>query len=86
MEIYYLPKFIRQFKKLPKEIKEVAVIKEKIFRKDHFDSKLDTHKLKGKLKSFWSFSIDKRNRIIFDFKDKKTIRFYSVGNHDIYYE
>ena len=86
MEIYYLPKFKRQFKKLPKEIKESAIKKEEIFRKDFFDSRLNTHKLKGSLKFFWAFSIDKSNRIIFDFKDKKTIRFYSVGNHDIYYE
>lgn len=84
MKIYYLPKFIRQFKKLSIEIKETALEKEKIFRKNPFDLKLNTHKLKGKLKSFWAFSVDKKNRIIFDFKDKKIVRFYSIGNYDIY--
>ena len=86
MEVYYLPKFIRQFKKLSNDTKKEAVVKEEIFRNDPFDKRLSTHKLKGSLKSFWAFSVDRRYRIIFDFADKSTVRFYSIGNHDIYYE
>ncbi|HFC76985.1 MAG TPA: type II toxin-antitoxin system mRNA interferase toxin, RelE/StbE family [Candidatus Moranbacteria bacterium] len=85
MKILYLTKFARQFKKLPKSIKKSAVEKEKIFRKNPFDKSLKTHKLHGHLKSFWAFSVDSKNRIIFDFQDKNTVRFYSIGNHDIYY-
>jgi len=84
MKILYLPKFARQFKKLPKDIKDAAIEKEKIFRKNPFDPKLKTHKLKGRLSDFWSFSILYSYRIIFDFSDENTIRFYSVGDHDIY--
>ncbi len=84
MRILYLPKFEKQYKKLPVEVKNLAEKKEKIFRQDPFDSKLKTHKLHGELNSFWSFSISYDYRIIFDFIDKKTVRFYSVGKHDIY--
>lgn len=86
MKILTLPKFIRQFKKLPPEIKHVAIQKEKIFRADPFDPRLKTHKLQGELEGFWSFSVTYSYRIIFDFTDvdKDTVRFYMIGNHDIY--
>ncbi len=85
MKIIYSPKFAREYKKLSKTVKDIAEQQEKIFRKDLFDPKLKTHKLKGKLNGFSSFSIDHKYRIIFEFsKDKKTIYFHSVGSHDIY--
>ena len=84
MKIFYLPRFKREYKKLPSKIQELAIEKERIFRKNFFDTRLDTHKLHGPLKTFWAFSIDYKNRIIFDFSGKETVRFYSVGDHDIY--
>ena len=85
MRIIYSPKFFRQYKKLPKEIKILAEEKEKVFRKNPFDSVLDTHKLHGRLRDFWSFSIDVRYRIIFEFGDNNDIvYFYFVGDHSVY--
>lgn len=85
MEIIYSPKFTREYKKLPDGIKDNAEAQEKIFRKNPFDPKLKTHQLKGKLSGFLSFSIGYKYRIIFEFaKDKNTVYFHSVGDHDIY--
>jgi len=84
MKIYYLPKFAKQYKKLPLAIKIQAENKEKMFRKNPFNKALRTHKLRGELAGFWSFSIDYKHRIIFDFKNEKTVRFYYVGDHGIY--
>ena len=85
MEIIYSSKFAREYKKLPAEIKNIAQEQEEIFRKDPFDPKLKTHKLKGRLNGFLSFSIGYRYRIIFEFlKDKRMVYFHSVGDHDIY--
>lgn len=85
MIIIYSPKFAREYKKLPKEIKEIAEKQEVIFRKSPFDLKLKTHKLNGRLSDFLSFSIGYKYRIIFELtKDKKTAYFHSTGNHDIY--
>ncbi len=84
MKILYIEKFKREYKRLPQNIKILAEKKEKIFRKDPFDKQLKTHKLHGVLKEFWAFSINYRYRIVFDFDDKNTARFYSVGDHDIY--
>ena len=84
MQIIYSPKFIREYKKLPNEIKYTAEQKEKAFRENPFNPQLKTHKLSGKLKNFWSFSIDYKYRIIFEFANKNTVYFHSVGNHEIY--
>jgi len=86
MEIFYLSKFEKQYKKLPLKVKDLAEEKEKIFRKNPFNLILETYKLHGKLSDFLAFSINYEYRIIFDFLDKKKniVRFYSVGKHDIY--
>jgi len=84
MDIVYSSKFAREYKKLPGNIKDVAEEQETIFRKNPFDPKLKTHKLKGKLSGFLSFSIGSKYRIIFEFaKDRKTAYFHSAGNHDV---
>ena len=84
LTILYLPKFVRLYQRLPKEIQKLAEKKEIIFRQNPFDSRLKTHKLHGLLKGFWSFYINFEYRIIFEFVDENTVRFYSVGKHDIY--
>lgn len=84
MKIFYLPRFKREYKKLPLRVRELAIEKEKIFRNDFSDPRLNTHKLHGPLKTFWAFWVDYKYRIIFDFLDKDTARFYSIGDHDIY--
>ena len=84
MEIIYSPKFRREYKKLPKNVKLAAEKKESVFRKNSFDPSLDTHKLHGRLREFWSFSVGFKQRIVFELGDKDIIYFHSVGDHDIY--
>lgn len=84
MKITYSPKFRREYRKLAKSAKLLAEKKEHVFRADPFDQSLKTHKLHGYLQKFWSFSIDYRHRIVFEFIDERTVYFHSVGDHDIY--
>jgi len=84
MKIYYSSKFEREYKRLPTKIKLLAEKRERIFRQNPFDQRLKTHKLTGKLRDFWSFSLNESLRIIFEFADEKTIWFHSVGSHEIY--
>lgn len=84
MKIYYLPKFIKQYKKIPENIKIIATKKISLFKINPFDPRLKIHKLHGVLGDFWSFSINYKYRLIFDFEDKNIVRFYSIRNHDIY--
>jgi len=84
MQIYYSSKFAKEYRQLPKNIKLQAEKQEQYFRLTPFNPRLKTHKLTGKLKDFWSFSINYQYRIIFEFADENTVWFHSVGTHSIY--
>lgn len=84
MTIYYSSKFAKEYKKLPSKVKLSAQKREKIFRIDPFNPQLKTHKLTGKLKEYYSFSIDYQYRIIFEFIEKDIVWFHLVGTHEIY--
>lgn len=84
MKIRYSSKFRREYKKLGREVKEKAKIKVSWFRQKPFGKRLNTHKLKGSLDGFWSFSLDDEHRIIFEFRSRDEVWFHSVGDHSIY--
>ena len=85
MVIEYSSHFKRAYSKLGQVLQRKAEHAERLFRKNPLDPKLDTHKLKGKLKPWWSFSINYHNRIAFKFvKDHALVVFLDVGDHDIY--
>ncbi|MCX6718995.1 MAG: type II toxin-antitoxin system mRNA interferase toxin, RelE/StbE family [Candidatus Taylorbacteria bacterium] len=84
MQIFYSSKFEKQYRKLPEVIKSMAEEKEIIFRANPFDTTLSTHKLHGKLKGHYAFSINDKYRIIFEFVNPDNIRFHYVGTHDVY--
>jgi mRNA-degrading endonuclease YafQ of YafQ-DinJ toxin-antitoxin module len=58
-----------------------------LFITDPFNLKLKTHKLSGKLKDLWSFSLDYDLRVVFYFtKDKpKKAVLVDIGTHDEVY-
>jgi len=82
--IRYTSKFERAFKKLSSEEKLVAEETEKIFRRNPFGKRLKTHKLKGKLKDRWSFSLTYSQRVLFNFYGNNQVIFYDIGDHRIY--
>ena len=84
MMIFYSSKFSREYEKLPDELKIKAKEKEKIFRQDPFDQRLETHKLHGKFKDCWAFTIVGKYRIMFKFLGKGQTDFINIGDHDIY--
>jgi len=55
------------------------------FIKNPFDHRLKTHKLQGKLKDLWSFSIDYDLRVIFYFTEDDKSVFVDIGKHDEVY-
>lgn len=84
MLIRFTSKFRKAYKKMPKIVKVKAEEKEKIFQKNPFDVRLDTHKLHGKYKEYWAFSIVGQYRIMFAFSGKETVDFMNIGTHEIY--
>lgn len=76
--------FDRQYKKLPKNVKDAAKEKEWIFRENPFDIRLRTHKLHGEEKDMWAFSITHTHRIKFIFITDESVLFLEIGTHGIY--
>lgn len=85
MEVSFSKSFKKEFRK---KIKSTSSEKEfwtklEIFIADPFHQLLKTHKLSGKLKGLWSFSVEYDIRVIFYFtKDKpKKAVFVDIGTH-----
>ena len=51
------------------------------FKSDPFDPKLRTHKLSGKLKDLWGFSVEYDLRVVFYFVDNQRAVFVDIGTH-----
>lgn len=84
MKIIYLPIFVRQYKKLEPNLQNEVGEKISLFQKDAFHPFLKTHKLKGRLKDRWSFSVNYQYRIVFIYLSNKEVAFLAVGDHSIY--
>lgn len=88
IDVGYSSSFTKAYKKLLKsylEIEDKFWDKVDIFYENPFDSQLKTHKLSGKLKDLWSFSVDFSIRIIFYFESKDLVTFVDIGNHEDVY-
>lgn len=86
MEIRATSRFARSYGKLPEAIRAKAKVREKIFRVNPFDYRLNTHKLHGNRKDEWVYSINHSQRIVFLFLDDgKGVLYTDVGTHDELY-
>lgn len=83
-KIQYSNKFIKELKRLPKEIIDLAIKKEKIFKINPLHPSLRLHELHGKFKGIWSISLSGNYRIIFERMENGDILFISIGKHDVY--
>ncbi len=52
-----------------------------LFSNDAFDPSLRTHKLSGKFKNQWSFSLEYDLRVIFNFVDDGNALLIDIGTH-----
>jgi mRNA-degrading endonuclease YafQ of YafQ-DinJ toxin-antitoxin module len=84
MVISYKPSFVRDFKRLPIDLQEEALERIDLFRDPENHKKLKVHKLKGKLKNFYSFSVTYSHRIVFRYESKPAVVFLAIGDHSVY--
>ena len=83
--IFYDSDFVKSIKKLPSQVQNKLKELELIFRIDPFSPRLKTHKLHGKLKNYYAFSINYKYRVIFKLiKKGDIIVFVDIGTHEIY--
>lgn len=82
--IFYSSKFKKNLRKMPAFVKKAFLERESLFLKDLFHPFLETHKLHGKYKNYWSFTIIGQYRVMFEFMDKGGVGFINIGTHEIY--
>ena len=84
IRIYSAPQFEKSIQKIPYRIQIIFQKKLKLFRQDPFYPSLKTHKLSGKMKNYYSFSITYSYRVLFKFSDKNSALLVNIGTHEIY--
>jgi addiction module RelE/StbE family toxin len=88
MEVSFSSSFKRAFKR---RIKGNPDLESRFWQKleqftiEPFAPTLKTHKLSGKLRDFWSFSIDYDARVLFYFTEDDKAVFVDIGSHDEVY-
>lgn len=89
MEVSFSNSFRKAFEKRIKSVETRTEFwgRMELFIRDPFDPKLKTHKLSGKLKNLWSFSVENDVRVVFFFTDEKPKRavFVDFGSHNEVY-
>lgn len=83
-EITFSPKFLKTVKKLKSNLLGEIIQRVDLLKNEKNHGPLKVHKLKGKLKGRYSFSVDHKNRIVFNYIDDKTIYLLNFGGHEIY--
>ncbi len=83
--IEYAPGFVRIWKKLPPDIQDEVVERIELFKNPKNHALLKVHKLKGKMRDKYAFSINFRDRIAFRYsKDHKVAFLLDMDDHTIY--
>lgn len=85
MQVSLSPRFRRRFRKLPLALREEAYEKLLQFEYPENHASLRVHKLKGKFDGAWSFSVNYRYRIVFEWEKKgESAVALTIGDHTVY--
>ena len=87
IEITYSPKFVKIYKKIKEtDLKKEIVNKIELFKNTKNHKSLNVHKLKTFKQKTYSFSVNYKDRVVFEYldNDKKEVVLLSFGDHDIY--
>ena len=85
MIIQYLPKFKKQYKKLPKSFQLQFDERLQLFLIDPTDPKLRVHPLKGEYAGYWSMNVNGDIRALYLLKGDELIIFALIGSHSELY-
>lgn len=85
IEIQYAPNFIRMYKRLHTSLKDEIKEKIELFRLAENHTHLKVHKLNGVLNNTYSFSVNYKIRVVFEYENKNLANLLYVGDHDELY-
>jgi len=82
--LIYAPAFVKQFNKLELALQEEIYEKVEMFRDIKNHDQLKVHKLNGPFSGCYSFSVNYKIRIVFQYSNKTEAALLAVGSHEIY--
>ena len=85
MTIRYLPKFKKQYKKLPKKIQDQFDDKIQLFVVDPTLPVLKVHPLKGSFAGYWSMNVNGDIRALYIIDGDSIVIFGLIGTHSQLY-
>jgi len=85
MNIQYLPKFKKQYKKLPQKFQHQFDVRLNLFLTDSIDPRLRIHPFKGRYPGYWSMNINGDIRALYIIQDETLIIFALIGSHSELY-
>ncbi len=85
MTIRYLPKFKKQYKKLPKKIQHQFDEKIALFAAGPTAPVLKVHPLKGNFKGYWSMNVNGDVRALYIMDGDSIVIFGLIGTHSQLY-
>ncbi len=85
MTIRYLPKFKKQYKKLPKKIQDQFDERVQLFSVDPTLPMLKVHPLKGNFAGYWSMSVSGDIRALYVIEGDTMVIFALIGTHSQLY-
>ncbi len=83
-EIGFKASFLRTLKHLDRDLYDEAVEKIELLKDAGNHQSLKVHKLHGSLSDYWSFSVNYKIRIIFQYESKTSVVLLAIGDHDVY--
>lgn len=85
MEVTFSPGFISSLRTLPWQLQDEALEKIDLFSDIKNHQTLKAHKLKGRLRGCYSFSVNYHIRIVFEFVGKpRRAYLLAIGDHEVY--
>jgi mRNA-degrading endonuclease YafQ of YafQ-DinJ toxin-antitoxin module len=84
LELNFKPSFVREFNLLETDLADEVVEKIELFKDRANHKALKVHKLHGRLSDYFSFSVNYKIRIVFQFISDKEAVLLAIGDHDIY--
>lgn len=85
MTIQYLPKFKKQYKKLPKKIQDQFDEKVQLFAIDPTLPVLKVHPFKGNFAGYWSMNVNGDVRALYVMDGDTIVIFGLIGTHSQLY-
>ncbi len=84
IQVSFKAKFIKQVHKLEKALIEELFEKIELFKDKNNHKILKVHKLHGRFHNCYSFSVNYKTRIVFEYVSINEVALLAIGDHDIY--